>query len=130
MDQCFQLLLSRLIRGGLDYLALVIRLMSILPNGREERPATFRRSCMTIENIGKGDHPAVERASFILVLGDRRTAQIDAGKYSTSPRVGQNLSPHLPVGIGCGITSYGACGCGCLTTQLEFAGKEMLHAIV
>src|ERR1022692_5238071 len=75
-------------------------------------------------------HMSVKLSRSVLVLLYDRAVQTHAGKNTAGAGIGENLGPHLPVGIAFGMSSHGARRHRGIRTQRELARQQMLHAIV
>ena len=128
------LLFDRL--GRVDWFCIFCRLVfvgSFLgPLGQyiKERERILRRLDLAGQGRSEGDHSSVELTGRVLVLLDHRSRETDSRKRSASPRVGQDLRSQLPVRVGGGVASHGACGYGRIGTQLEFAGKKVFQSVL
>src|ERR1700686_2328427 len=61
--------------------------MRILTNGSQERLGCRRRRNFSVEDILERNEFAIQQRSFILILADNCTVQVDAGKNTPSARI-------------------------------------------
>src|SRR5271166_3726811 len=72
----------------------------------------------------------VKGARGISVLLNDGSINRQTSEHSTGTRVGQDLSPHFPVGLAFSMAAHRASGHGGISAQLELAREQLLHAVL
>src|SRR5205814_2886980 len=54
--------------------------------------------------------------------------QFKPGKGPAGAGIAEDLRPHLPVGVGCRVTTHRASGYAGIGAEFELAAKQVLHA--
>ena len=83
---------------------------------------------LATKNTACGDFMTVDSLCGVVIAANASTVQRDSGKQASGARVGKDLGLKLPVGVGGGMTAYGAGGCRSVCAKLEFAADQPLHA--
>src|SRR5580658_2118853 len=109
---------------------LFCRLLGPLGQRAQEGVRRFWSVDLSSERCFEGHHAAIEFTGAVLVLLDDRASQFESGEEATGARVGQNLGPHLPIGIGGGVASDGTGGCAGISAEFELAGEQVIHAVL
>src|SRR6202165_4334173 len=76
------------------------------------------------------DGMAIDLLACLVVRTKRRAFKRNTGKQTAGTRVAKDLGSHPSVGICGSITSFGACGNGSISAQLNLTAQDRLHAAV